>query len=202
MANAYATPDDLALYLDGVSESTYTAIWTALLESASRFIDTETMQFFYQIPSATYHFSGQGNSMIIPGVPIVSISNITVAFYTGGNTYVVPSGQYFLYPETPLPGHPYLWLELTNVPQSGLAAEFFYGKQNVAITMVAGWPSVPADIKHLTCKLAARAWKSRQTGYSGIQGNSETGLVYAKELDSMDHAILQRYQRLTLGGLL
>jgi len=195
---SYATPDDLALYLRDVGVAGNTTIWTAVLDRASRFIDDQTGWFFYQLASATYLVDGSDTDVIIPNIPIVSVSLLESQYYTGATWNTIGAGQYFLYPSLPSQGWPYTYLRLTDVPTTGQSTKFWRGKQNVRITAVAGFPAVPSAITHLTLKLAARIWRARDTGFAGVVGSVDTGILTVKDLDSTDRYTLSTYTRPSL----
>lgn len=200
MATSYATVADLGFYLRDVPQSANSTFWTSLLDRASRFIDSQTGQFFYQKASAAYLDNGNGERELIFPFPVVSISKLEIAYYTSAPFNVVTSGQYFLFPNTPQDGYPYTTLRLTNIPTEGQSVRFYRGLQNVRYTVVAGWPSVPSQITHLTCKLAARAWKQRDSGFIGTIGNAADGTALTvRALDREDFQILSDFRRPALG---
>lgn len=199
--SSYASTSDVGNYLRDVQQTAaVTSLWTTMLDRASRFIDEETGQFFYQLGSTTYLLNGNGSDEIYPNFPIVSVSLLEIAYFTGAAFNTVTAGQYFLSPNNPQQGHPYFGLQLTNIPTQGQAVKFYRGIQNVRLTCVAGWPSIPSPIGHLTCKLVARMWKQRDVGFTGIAGNAADGTLYQiRNLDTEDKYILNQFCRPALG---
>jgi len=200
VAQSYAGVADLALYLRDVDATADGPILTALLDRVSRFIDSQTGQFFYQdAPASTYLDSGNGEHELLLAYPFVSVATLEIAYYTGAPFQAVSSGQFFMQPDSPQKGFPYTSIKLSNIPTQGQAVRFYHGYQNVRITGVAGWPSVPSEITHLTCKMAARAFIQRNNGFQGMAGNPETGMFPIRAVDAEDRAILNAYRRLAVG---
>ena len=197
---SYATVADLGDYLKDVSQTANNIVWTKILARASRFIDHQTDSYFGQ-SAGTFVFSGNNSSRLFMSYPIVSVSSLQAAYYTGAPLNTISSGQYFLQPEQPSPGEPYQWIQLTNIPTSGQSTRFFNGWQTVSVTGVFGWPAVPDDIAHLTCKIAARWWKARDSGWTGVIGSIDTGLMTVKTIDQEDRMILSYYSNPGIGDL-
>lgn len=195
---SYATTRQLGEYLRDVGPATNAGLWAELLDRASRFIDDQTGWFFYQLASTTYLVDGSDTDVIIPNIPIVSVSLLESQYYTGATWNTIAAGQYFLYPSLPSQGWPYTYIRLTDIPTTGQSTKFWRGKQNVRITAVAGFPAVPSAITHLTLKLAARIWKARDTGFAGVVGSVDTGILTVKDLDSTDKYTLATYTRPSL----
>lgn len=202
MASSYATVAQLNEYLRDVSASANASVLTNLLDRASRFIDTQTGQFFYQKASAAYLDNGNSSNELILPYPFVSISLLEIGYYTGAPFNTVTVGQYFLQPNSPQDGFPYTSILLTNIPTEGQSVRFYRGIQNVRYTGVAGWPTIPPQIVHLTCKLATRTWKQRDSAFSGTMGNAADGtLMTVKTLDTEDRQIISDFRRPAMGIL-
>ena len=192
---SYATPNDLSLYLRDVSVPSNTAVWTSLLDRASRFIDDQTGWFFYQLASTTYLINGNDSNFLIPPFPLISVSLLESQYYTGGPWNTISAGSYFLEPNPPTQGWPFTYIELTDIPSQGQAVKFWRGKQNVRITAVAGFPAIPSRIVDLCLKIASQRWRGRVEGFSGSTGAESVGISTLHSLDDDDWQTINDYKR-------
>lgn len=194
-AQSYATPQQLGEYLRDTSLTGNSVLWTELLDRASRMIDDQTGWFFYQLPSTTYLYDGSNSSILVPNIPLVSVSLLESQYYTGGTWNTIASGQYFLQPGNPTQGWPYTWIELTDIPTSGQSTKFWRGKQNIRVTAIAGWPAIPSAITHLTLKFAAKMWRNRASGFAGDVGDAAVGMSAMHFMDHEDLYVLDAHAR-------
>jgi hypothetical protein len=289
-AVAYADATDLASYLIDVSPIANSLIWTTLLGVASRFLDMQCGQFFYDDGVYVRYFDGEGSSRFdtppffarsgtiaaaiagattltyTPAVaednmaPIIgdvfaldtSPVNETVTIATGGvvanvnGTYtltltaglrfghalktvasvillrlayfenqpiaqwtdafpgdgVTPGSAYFLWPRNrPNAGsstgatlpRPFYGVDIAHIPPSGTTflPSSIPGYLTISLTANWGWPGVPDLIKDITCKIAARLWRARESGWSEVLGATDIGVVKMfNAFDPIDQMVL------------
>lgn len=287
----YATTTDLATYLADVSTTQNSTIWTTFLSMASRFLDTQLGQYFYDDGQYVRWFDGIGTShfttyehpffgssgtiascaqgatslaytasQLAPAAPqngdlltldvigslleVVTINgavtgtfpNFTLpitatahahAAATVATTVAVqlayfenqpvaqwvtklsgdgvnPPSNFFLWPRnvgrigsaaetTQIARKPWTGMDISHIPISNTnyLPSSIPGYMTVGVTAHWGWPVVPDLIKDMTCKLAARAWRAREAGWSEVLGTTETGIVHmSRFFDPMDEALL------------
>lgn len=76
-----------------------------------------------------------------------------------------------------------------------------FARAKVTVTYTGGYTAdtIPMDIKRSTAMLAARLWKEKDSGYSDIIGNNQTGtFIYAKAAPPDVIAMLNRHKRVSL----
>jgi len=290
-ASSYAAVSDMAAYLPNLDQAAETSILTSFLSAASRFIDLQTGQSFYNDGFSTKYFDGDGGDYLDLGKwPVWSKSGTIAACGIGaatlaytrrvaGSSYVPAANDQFVLdngaaqetvtvqsvtgsadPYTltltgitgfghaagtiasttqvklayfenqplaqwlgPLPGdgytpvsnywmvpkapqnagstsdlsalRPWFGVELASIPVPGTnyLPAWMPGKNTASIGGFWGWPAVPDQVKHITCKMVARAFADRRTGWTGIAGSSETGLVrlLGKYFDEQDYLVLE-----------
>lgn len=114
---------------------------------------------------------------------------------------VTPGSNYFLYPrDRPRVGstvdaaarRPWYGFDIAHIPvgNTSYLPLGIPGYATVAITANWGWPVVPDRIKDVTCRIAARMWRARDTGWTGVIGNVETGITHLRLFDGMDEFLL------------
>ena len=116
---------------------------------------------------------------------------------------IAPPSNYFLWPRNrpnagssadPTQRRPYYGIDIAHIPISNTTflPSSIPGYMTVSLTSYFGWPAVPDLIKDLTCKLATRMWRSRESGWGGELGSAEAGRVNAApHFDALDeHTLL------------
>jgi hypothetical protein len=109
----------------------------------------------------------------------------TAAFPGDG---VTPGSAYFLWPRNrPNAGssqgatlpRPFYGIDIAHIPPSGTTflPSSIPGYLTISLTANWGWPGVPDLIKDLTCKIAARLWRARESGWSEVLGATDIGVV-------------------------
>jgi len=125
----------------------------------------------------------------------------TAVFSGDGHT---PPSNYFMWPRNPKNAgssadatawRPWNSIDIAHIP---VAATSFLpstlpGYLMASLTAFWGWPVVPDDIKNMTLKIAARAWRARSTGWTTVIGSPELGAVVdvSKFFDQQDYMILK-----------
>jgi hypothetical protein len=117
-----------------------------------------------------------------------------------GDGYTPGAGNWYAFPDQPKPiatGSPLLapWqgfdLPLIPVSNTTYLPTPRPGARTIAITAHWGYPIVPDVIKDLVLKMAARAWESRQAGWSDTTGDASVGQVnMSHHFDSRDEELL------------
>ena len=128
------------------------------------------------------------------------IAQWTAAFPGDG---VTPGSAYFLWPRNrPNAGssqgatlpRPFCGVDIAHIPPAGTTflPSSIPGYLTIALTANWGWPGVPDIIKDLTCKIAARLWRLRESGYAEVLGSSDIGIVNLfNAFDPIDRLVLQ-----------
>jgi hypothetical protein len=205
-ATPYATPADLASYLP--DESGAGSQGTALevfLAAATAFLDEKCHQFFYAAGTATKYFDGDGTGHIsTKDWPFYSVTTVSLAYFENQPTAqwianltgdgVSPGSNYFLYPRNPrlylsagaTATRPFYGLDLAHIPAQNTLylPSQMPGYLTMSITANWGWPAIPDLIRDICCKIAARAWHSRDAGWADTIGTAEIGVV--KQLMRLD----------------
>lgn len=212
-AEAYAQPADLAVYLPDVPSGQQTN-WPIFLAAASEFINAKCHQFFYPAGIDTKYFDGDGTGHFrTGGWPFYTITAVTLAYYENQPTAQwianltgdgkTPGSNYFLWPRNPklylssggtvTSAKPFFGLDLAHIPVQNTLylPSQMPGYLTIGVTANWGWPTVPDVIKDLTCKMATRAWHSRDAGWADEIGSAETGLIKTlMRLDPIDEYTL------------
>lgn len=116
--------------------------------------------------SYTLYLDGPGGTeLLLPVGPIQSVTSIEddPTHLYDGSTYLVDSGDYTLF------GDDYI-VELDSDGTWGLWSE---GRRNIKAVVVAGWATVPADMKH-ACGLQVAHWYRHRTNI-GRESESARG---------------------------
>lgn len=128
------------------------------------------------------------------------VAQWTAAFPGDG---VTPGSAYFLWPRNrpnagvtsaPTLPRPFYGVDIAHIPPSGTTflPSSIPGYLTIAFTANWGWPGTPDIIKDLTCKLAAKLWRLRESGWQESLGNSDTGVAHMFNLfDPMDRITLE-----------
>jgi len=117
---------------------------------------------------------------------------------------IAPPTNYFLWPRNrqltsagsstdPTASRPWYGIDIAHIPISNTTflPSSIPGYLTVSLTAYFGWPAVPDLIKDLTCKMAVRMWRSRESGWGGELGAAEAGRVSAApHFDAMDEHTL------------
>jgi hypothetical protein len=152
--------------------------------------------------SSFAHVAGTPASTI--QVTLAYFENQPIAQWTAtlaGNG-ITPGTNYWLWPRNrqtagstanPAALRPWSGIDIAHIPVS--ATSFLPGSipgyATVAINAQWGWPAVPDLIKDLCCKVAARAWKARASGWTNVTGSADIGLVQRlMHFDPVDEAVL------------
>lgn len=170
----------------------YDTVLGKIVTRASRDIDRLTGSFFDLLAGQTKTFDGldagrmfgyypdtwsgladvrpSGRMLFLPRAwPLVSVTTLRVKQTTNGTFVTVPSSDYFLEPSSRPNDYPSRWLELSDVPASGVIS-FGRGKRTVEITGDWGWAATPDDIKEVCLELITRSWRQRGAGSSDLAG--------------------------------
>lgn len=126
---------------------------------------------------------------------IRSLSQLEVAYRTGGSYVVVPTADWFLRPHIHMrrPGWPATMVILSDVP-TGSIGRFYGGRDTVRLTGTFGWEVVPDDLAEVAEVLAVRSWHARQSGQADIVGTDETGApIVSRLLNARDRETIARY---------
>ncbi|HET7128928.1 MAG TPA: hypothetical protein VFJ93_07630 [Gaiellaceae bacterium] len=188
---AYAELEDLLATMSvAPGDADTQATLDTLLDDASDAITEMCGRSFYQTAqeTRTYDIVGArsrvGDAQVYRtnvlsdaiGYPIdiVSISSLELAWQTGGTFVDVPQGStgWTFLPDYPKPGWPYEDVILSDI--AGDFRFFPFGRSNLQITAIFGWPSIPALIKRATIDLA-REWYRQGPGGGGPIGISALG---------------------------
>jgi hypothetical protein len=113
------------------------------------------------------------------------VAQWTAAFPGDG---VTPGSAYFLWPRNrptagvssgPTLPRPFFGVDIAHIPPSGTTflPSSIPGYLTIALTANWGWPGVPDIVKDLTCKIAARLWRARESGWSEVLGATDIGVV-------------------------
>lgn len=170
----------------------YDAFLTAAITRASRDIDRLTGSFFDLKAGITNLFDGtdagrmygyfpdpssgladvlpSGRRFVLPRAwPLASVTTLRVKQTTNGSFVTVPAGDFFLEPSGRPTGHPARWIELSDIPTSGVVS-FGRGKRTIEITGDWGWTLTPEEIQEVAYELVVRAFKMRGAGQSDQGG--------------------------------
>ena len=133
---------------------------------------------------------------------IRSVTQLRVAFYTGGTLTIVPATDYFLQPspqETD-PGWPFLELWMTNIPSAGNSTPYFPpGFVNIEVTGAFGWAATPPEIDSIAQTLSVAAWKGRSSsGGESVMIGVDGTRVIEKSLSGQQWHTIQRYTMKTI----
>jgi hypothetical protein len=182
-------------YVDdqGNTDTTDDGVMEDIIEAASRYIDRQTNQFFYDDEDATRYYTPEANDFLITD-PIQSITTLKTDS-DGDRTYedTWQSTDYDLMPFNP-ENSSYTWIETT--PDGDYS--FPKIKKGVEITGDFGYASTPDDIK-LACMEIAKAAYSRRYGQN-MTGNAEVtaaGVVITpQDIPAFARSIIRGYRRI------
>jgi hypothetical protein len=137
------------------------------IDQVAGLIESRTHRALYQDPVTTYTFDGysalaQRRCLPIPR-GVVSLSALSYATTTGGSLTTLAAGSYVLRPGAGdrEPGWPATQVWLTD---SAAIGSFPQGYDNISLTGVFGWPSVPREVAALARRLTIAAWRARSAG--------------------------------------
>lgn len=165
-----------------------------LITRASRDVDRLTGQFFDVKAGVTNLLDGSGRRrlMLSPEWPLVSVTTLTVAFFTGDTPRTIPAAEFFLEPANRPSGWPARWIELTDYPT--VVGYFPVGKRTVSITGDWGWPAIPDEIKEVCLELVVRGKRQRGAGDSDQAGVTGLDLEpVPRALSPRSWATLKKY---------
>lgn len=177
----YMVATDLITIL-GLPAGTSTIVLDFFIDAAESAIDRETGRRFDSV-TETRRFDVADPGEYLSVGDLVSVTAVGVADETGGAYTALAASDYFLGPSVRPAGHPYHWIELSNVGSYGFA----FGFRTVEITGTWGWAAVPADIKALVASMVARTYHQSRGG--GVQRITDIpGLGTVEFADTADTA--------------
>lgn len=170
----------------------YDTVLGKIITRASRDIDRLTGSFFDTAAGLAKLFDGSdagrmfgyypdpwsgladvrpsGRMLFLPRAwPLISVTTLRVKQTTNGTFVTVPSDDFFLEPAGRPAGYPARWIELSDIPASGVVS-FGRGKRTVEVIGDWGWAATPDDIKEVCLELVARTWRQRGAGQSDQTG--------------------------------
>ncbi len=177
----YATIDALQERLGLPTTGQYNLL-SDILEGVTSHITTRCGRDFFKHPpvsgTETRTYTLRANESYIPD-DIISIASGTYRTGTGVTPTALTATDWYLSPNTPLPGWPY---EELIVSDAGLVSTFYRGYGTVSLTGVFGWAAIPADIREATLDLA-------QERYYQIHGGRQVGLEFGRVPPLVEQAI-------------
>ena len=186
----------------GLDPTTDEELLEEYIESAEAAIDGETGRRFDSV-TETREFDITEPGTYLNVGDLVSVTAVGVADATGGTLTALTATDYFLGPPNRPAGHPYRWLNLSNLGSYAYA----FGYRTVEIVGTWGWAAVPADIKQIVASVVARTYQqSRGGGVSKITDIPGLGTVYFSDASNAtttgftteEKRTLARYQRLVI----
>lgn len=159
LSNSYATIKELKHYIaPGTAQDKFDdEVMAHLLESASRWIDTETQRTFYARTATNYYDVPCGNN---PRRLTLDDDLLTVTTLTNGDGAVLTTADYFLEPYNKAP---YYSVVMKQSSSKFWALDTSGNSERViSIAGTWGWvASVPKDIKEACLQIARNAYKRR-----------------------------------------
>lgn len=186
----------------GLDPATDEDLLEEYIESAEAAIDGETGRRFDSVTETRQFDITEPGEYLSVG-DLVSVTAVGVADATGSAFTTLTAGDYFLGPSVRQAGHPYRWINLSNIGSYSYAS----GYRTVEITGMWGWAAVPADIKQLVASVVARTYQqSRGGGVSKITDIPQLGTVYFSDptnsttsgFTTEEARTLARYRRVVL----
>ncbi|MDP9145915.1 MAG: hypothetical protein M3N43_14700 [Actinomycetota bacterium] len=188
----YVTLADLKARLGAGITAASDAVLTQICNETNQWIESYTGRVMGPVPSAVYLFDGSDapNSQTLDvyryGVRAVSL--LELASQTGGSYSTMAATEYFLRP-TPTSQYPATRIYLNT------GQRFSSGYDTIRVTMTAGFPVVPDDVRAVAINIATRAWHGRQSGMADVVGSTETGApIVTKIIAPEFKATLDRYR--------
>jgi hypothetical protein len=187
---SYATIPDLVALLGEVDDSDIPTL-TLALSSAEQLINRATWRRFDQV-TETRTFDTDGTALLYVG-DLVSITSITYLPVVGDAAVTLVAGTDYRLGGGDGSVTPYRWVQVID---GATYPVWRLGTATIVITGVWGWPSVPDDIRLLTCSLAVRAWRSGRSGYQRATNIPGLGtLEFAAELGPLEQMTLKNYSQ-------
>jgi hypothetical protein len=157
----------------GLDPATDEDLLEEYIESAEAAIDGETGRRFDSV-TETRQFDITAPGEYLSVGDLISVTAVGVADATGGTLTALTATDYFLGPSVRQAGHPYRWLNLSDVG----SYSYDFGYRTVEIAGTWGWSAVPADIKQIVASVVARTYQqSRGGGVSRITDIPGLGTV-------------------------
>ena len=180
---AYASLDDLLETMTTPSTDDNNVLSDFLVRASDR-VDQLCGRQFYRNPQVsgdgtfTLHVTNPRTNRLSAalghGIDIVSVTSLSLAYYTGGplGTVALGASGYFLWPDVVPLGQPY-----TDLILSDYTGTYYYwprGYGTIVLTGVLGFPSVPPLVQQATIDLA-REWFRQGPGGGGPVGINAFG---------------------------
>lgn len=184
----------------GLDPATDTDTFDFFIEAAEAAIDAETGRSFDSV-TETRRFDVANPGAYLDVGDLVSVTAVGVADGTGAAYTTLTVTDYFLGPSVRPAGHPYRWIELSDVG----SYSYNYGFRTVEIAGTWGWAAVPADIKQVVASMVARTYQqSRGGGVSRITDIPGLGTIEFTDpttaqsggFSAAESRTLRRYARL------
>lgn len=191
ITNGYATLAEVKSALR-INDSVDDTRLESAIQRASRWIDSKTGRFFYQV-SGTYDFVCQ-NPYRIRIVDLATANGLVVT--SDDNNDNSFSGTWELNTD--------FRLEPTEAPAFGLPYNFLYAQDSewvqdtrVRVQGTFGFPAIPDPIKEACTLLSIRLYK-RPDAPLGVAGFGDMGAVMVRGVDSDAQALLQPFIRIAV----
>ena len=211
----YTSTAEVAVYMSqiGSDPSTVAATFLALLITReSRHIDDFCGRRFYTTTGPeTVYFDGNGRSIFIPPLDILSCSGLRLAVDThdasSGTYTTISTGDFYLRPSYPLNDGPYTWIELSDDPQASYSTSqaftsFPVGYNTIRLNGYFGYANttaytgVPAVIRHCATELVIRALRGAKMTFNDNVGIEGLGVAtFSRQMPSDIAAMLHDYKR-------
>jgi len=158
----------------------------SISERISKIFETFCDRTFTETTWTEYYDGGGKNILVLDHYPIISITSIYDDSDWGwGATYLVDSDNYMIKNDREV------------VYKSGYV--FYDYIQNVKVTYVAGYSTIPADLKHVAILETIRSYKSRKDVDVTSKTLADGSISFtSKEFLPMTLAVLNKYVRRSL----
>lgn len=139
---------DVKTYL-GITDTNSDAVLTALVASASAMIESYCNRVFLSASYTETRNGTGGAKLLLLNAPVTAVSSLTV------DGYAVPPA-----PDAISPG--YLFdQQVLYIRPGAYPGEFVRGIQNITVTYVAGYATVPPDVNQACVELIASKYAKR-----------------------------------------